>query len=85
LAKTRGFATDSEEFVGDIVAVAVGITSNSGYVGLCSLMGSVAQMKEAGIERAGKLLAHVGERASTLLGDHSRESMWHEPAEPSFT
>ena len=85
LAKTRRFATDVEEFVEDIVAVAVGVTSNNGYVGLLALMGSVAQMKEAGIERAGKMLAHVGERASTLLGDHNRESLWHEPAEPSFS
>jgi DNA-binding IclR family transcriptional regulator len=85
MVKSHGFATDIEEFVGDIAAVAVGITSNNGYVGLCALMGSVTQLKDAGIERAGKMLAHVGERASTLLGDHTRESLWHEPAESSFT
>ncbi len=85
MVKSRGYATDVEEFVADIVAVAVGITSSNGYVGLCSLMGSAAQMKDVGIERAGKLLSHVGERASTLLGDHTRESLWHEPAESSFS
>lgn len=82
--KARGYATDIEEFVNDVAAVAVGITSSNGYVGLCALMGSVAQLKEAGIEHAGKMLANVGERASTLLGDHNRELLWHEPAELRF-
>lgn len=82
--KGRGYATDIEEFVNDVAAVAVGITGSSGYVGLCALMGSVTQIKEAGVERTGKMLAALGERASTLLGDHSRESLWHEPAEPRF-
>lgn len=69
-----GYATDNEEFVAGVGAVATGVTSDSGYQGLAALMGTIDRMRAVGMERAGKALAALGARASVILGDREAES-----------
>jgi DNA-binding IclR family transcriptional regulator len=78
LSKQRHFATDREEFVVGVGAVATAITADDGYQGLASLMSSAERMEQLGYERVGERLALLGSRGSVILGDRRREQLWEE-------
>jgi DNA-binding IclR family transcriptional regulator len=71
-ARSRGYATDDEEFTTGVGAVTAGVTSERGYEGLASLIGPVGRITELGFEVAGRRLASLASRASFALGDPGR-------------
>jgi DNA-binding IclR family transcriptional regulator len=76
--KRLGYATDHAEFVESIGAVASGVTSDSGFVGLAALMGSMEHLDKIGFGPPGDRLASLANWASVILGDSSREKVWGE-------
>lgn len=75
-ARQLGYATDKEEFVVGVGAVATAVTSDGGFEGLAALMGSSDHLTQLGYERVGERLAALGARASIILGDMTREVAW---------
>lgn len=71
-ARLDGFAIDREEFSPGVGGVAAGVTSSSGYEGLASLMGSLAQFEDLTFDKLGRRLAGLASRASLSLGDLGR-------------
>jgi DNA-binding IclR family transcriptional regulator len=68
----RGYAVDGGDFVAGAGSVASAITSEFGYEGVATLVGTVSRLSELGFEQIGERLAAVASRASYALGDHTR-------------
>lgn len=78
LKKVRevGYATDRGEYVDDVVAVSSAVTSADGYEGLVALSSSSGAALD--LAEAGSLVGQLCARASSVLGDASREPAWGE-------
>ena len=71
-ARERGYATDGQEFTVGVGAVTSGVTSDRGFEGIVSMIGSIAQFNASGFDNAGRRLAALAARASFALGDPGR-------------
>ena len=70
--RSTGYAIDIEEYYPGVLGVCSAVTSDTGYVGLVSLLGARQQIEHHGLESIGEALSTLAARASHTLGDSSR-------------
>jgi DNA-binding IclR family transcriptional regulator len=75
LTRTRGYATDDEEFALRVSAVAAAVTSDRGYEGLASCLAPAGRIAEIGFDEIGQRLAAIASQASFALGDPGRVTL----------